>query len=175
MRTLSQRHKQARDAGFSFLKTATIALDKAVLEAQQEIAALKTKLKGPAPSREATVLARQAELRERLAGLSPERRKDIISAAVKDNDDLILGALLHAYAWESGLSEPEIALTRHAWAAKHHSGDIDRLARLEHAVEAATIAGTCALRHVDQLTDHDLVRKGTEMEKAANDALASVK
>jgi hypothetical protein len=175
MRTMAQRHKQARDASFGLLKPATVTLDQAMASAKAEIAAIKTKLRGPEPSRDHTITTRQAELRERLSLLSPDRRKEIIDEAIKTNDQLLLGAILHGYAWECGLSNSEIELLRHSWAGKHHGADVDRLERLSKATEAASRAGAVFISFIDKLTDANLVANAEAMEKQSALALAAVR
>jgi hypothetical protein len=175
MQTEARRHKDGRAASFELLKRATQSIDAAVQSAQQEIAAIKSKLRGPTPSRDRAIESRQAELRERLALLPEERRKAIIDEAVKNDDQLLLGAVLHGYAWESGMSDPEISIVRHNWASKHHAADLDRLERLSKAVEDANRAGSVAISFVDGLTNADLVAKAEAMEKQATAALAAVK
>jgi hypothetical protein len=175
MRTMAARHKDARAASFELLKRATQSIDAAVQSAQAEITAIKSKLKGPPPSRDRAIESRQAELRERLAMLPEDRRKAIIEDAIKTDDQLLLGAVLHGYAWECGMSDPEISIVRHNWASKHHAADLDRLERLSKAVDDANRAGSVALAFVDGLTNADLVAKAEHMEKQATAALAAVK
>jgi hypothetical protein len=175
MRTMAARHKDARAASFELLKRATQSIDAAVQSAQAEITAIKSKLKGPPPSRDRAIESRQAELRERLAMLPEDRRKAIIEDAIKTDDQLLLGAVLHGYAWECGMSDPEISIVRHNWASKHHAADLDRLERLSKAVDDANRAGSVAISFVDSLTNADLVSKAEQMEKQATAALAAVK
>jgi hypothetical protein len=110
-----------------------------------------------------------------LSLLSPDRRKEIIDEAIKTNDQLLLGAILHGYAWECGLSNSEIELLRHTWASKHHGADVDRLERLSKATEAASRAGSVFVSFIDKLTDASVVEKAEVLEREAALALAAVK
>jgi hypothetical protein len=175
MRTMAARHKDARAASFELLKRATQSIDQAVKNAQGEIAAIRAKTKGPPASKDAIGESREREIRERLYMLPPERRDHIISSAIKNDEHLLLSAVLNSDAWLSGLTENEQALHRNAWASKHHAADLDRLERLSKAVEDANRAGSVALAFVDGLTDADLVAKAEHMEKQATAALAAVK
>jgi hypothetical protein len=175
MRTMAARHKDARAASFELLKRATQSIDQAVQSAQAEIAAIQSKLKGPPPAKDLITETKQRELRERLAILPEERRKAILANAIKNDDHLLLGAVLNSDAWLSGFTDPEIELLRHTWATKHHAADLNRLERLSKAVEDANRAGSVALAFVDGLTNADLVAKAEHMEKQATAALAAVK
>jgi hypothetical protein len=107
--------------------------------------------------------------------LPPERRDHIISSAIKNDEQLLLSAVLNSDAWLSGLTENELALHRNAWASKHHAADLDRLERLSKAVDDANRAGSVAISFIDSLTNADLVAKAAHMEKQATAALAAVK
>jgi replicative superfamily II helicase len=175
MRTMAARHKDARAASFELLKRATQSIDQAVKTAQGEIAAIRAKTKGPPASKDAISESREREIRERLYMLPPERRDHIISSAIKNDEQLLLSAVLNSDAWLSGLTDNELAMHRHSWASKNHAPDLDRLERLSKAVDDANRAGSVALAFVDGLTDADLVSKAEQMEKQATAALAAVK
>ena len=175
MRTEAARHRDARAAWFALIERASKPIDEALKVALAEIADIKAKVRGPAASRDSTILTRQAELRERLAQLPEDRRKSIINRAIKEIDDLILGAVLHGYLWECGRISSEIDVVRHNWASKHFAADLDRMERLSKAIEDTKRAGTVAISFVDGLTDADLVAKAEVMEKQATAALAAVR
>jgi hypothetical protein len=175
MRTIAARHKDARAASFELLKRATQSIDAAVQSAQAEIAAIRAKTKSPPASKDIVSETKQREIRERLSVLPAERREQIIQAAIKNDEPLLLSAVLNSDAWLSGLTDNELALHRNAWASKHFASDLDRMARLSKAVEDANRAGSVALAFVDGLTDADLVAKAEAMEKQATAALAAVK
>jgi hypothetical protein len=175
MRTEAARHKDARAANFTLLQRATQSLDDAVKAAQAEIALMRTKVKGPAPAKDIVAETKQREMRERLSILPEDRRKAIIANAIKSGDDTLVAAVLNSDAWLSGLSDSELALHRNSWASKHFAGDLDRLERLNKAVEDANRAGSVAISFVDGLTDADLVANAEQMERQASAALSAVK
>lgn len=175
LETAPQRHRKARAASFELIERATKALDDAVKTAQKDIAAIKTRTKGPPPSKDLLTETRQRELRERLAMLPDERRKAIISDAIKTGDDLLVGAVLNAPHWLSSLGESEMTLFRHNWAVKHFAADLDRAERLQRALADAERAGTLSISFVDSLTDAELIERAESTEKKAAEALAAAK
>lgn len=175
LETEAARHKRARAATFALIERATSALDVAVKAAEQEIAVIKTRLKGPAPTKDIVTETRQRELRERLSVLPADRRKAIIAEAVNTDDDLLVGAVLNARGWLSGLADSEVELVRHNWGAKRYPGDVDRLDRLQKAVTDSMRAGQLAINFVDTLTDANLIASAEASEKQAKDALAAAR
>lgn len=173
--TEPQRHRKARAASFELIERATKALDAAVRDAQQEIAAIKTRAKGPPPAKDVLMETRQRELRERLAMLPDERRKAIIADAIKSGDDLLVGAVLNAPPWLSALGENEMTLVRHNWATRRFAADLDRAERLQKALIDAERAGSLSISFVDSLTNAQLIEQAESTEKKAAEALAAAK
>lgn len=175
-KTEATKHRAARGAGFDLLQRGTVLIDQAVQAAKAEIETIQSKLGGPAVSRDPTIIARQKDLRDRLSQLPADRRASIINEAVAGDDQLLVGALLRAYYWESGFaSESELERVRHNYASKHHAADLNRKERLEKAITSATQAGAAAINYIDGLTNAELVAKGEAAEKEAALALAAVK
>lgn len=175
LETEAARHKKARAATFTLLERATTALDEAVTAAQKEIATIKTRLCGPPPAKDLITETRQRELRERMSMLPEERRKAIIIHAINSDDDLLVGAILNAKSWLSGLSDSEVLLCRHNWATKRYPADVERLDRLEKAMGDTHRAGQQAISFIDSLTDANLIAGAEASEKKASDALAAAK
>jgi hypothetical protein len=175
MSTPAANHKKARDAGFALLEKATTAIDAANKAANSELAALRTRVTAPLVSKDSLTLMRQAELRERLAALPADQRKTVAQEAIKNNDDVLLGAILNAGAWELGMSDSDHAMLRHSWASKNYAPELSRIDRVTKAVADAQRAGTVALDFVNGLTDAELIESATSSEKKANAALQAVK
>ncbi|MBR0986537.1 hypothetical protein [Bradyrhizobium liaoningense] len=173
LETAPQRHRKARAASFELIERATKALDDAVKTAQKEIATIRTRTKGPPPCKDLLTETRQRELRERLAMLPDDRRKAIIADAIRNGDDLLVGAILNSPPWLTALGESETALVRHNWAIKHFAGDLDRAERLQKALVDAERAGTLSISFVDGLTDAQLIQQAETTERRAAEALAA--
>lgn len=170
MKTPAVRHKEARTATFDLLQRATTALDEATRHAETEIKALRDRVKGPPPPRDLIAEARQRELRERLASLPAERRREVLA----DADEMVVGALLAVPCWVVNMTEADQSLVRHGWATRHHGADLDRLSRLEAAVEDdVRRAGSLSISFIDGLTDAELVARAEKLEKDARDAIAA--
>jgi hypothetical protein len=174
-KTEAAKHRAARSASFDLLQRGTLLIDQAVKTARSEIEAIESRVRGPAPSRDPSTIARQADLRERLAQLPADRRMQIINSAATSGDELLLGAILRGYPWESNLTDSEIERVRYTYAAKHHASDVARKERLEKAIASATQAGSAAINFVDGLTNAELVAKGEVAEKEAALALIDAK
>ena len=88
------RHREARDAGFSLLEVATRQLDEATKAAEREMAAIKTKIKGPPAPKDAVGELRAQFMLTRLAGKKPEERRAILAKAVAEDQDQLVAAVL---------------------------------------------------------------------------------
>jgi hypothetical protein len=175
MKSEPARHRDARTANGKLLERATKPIDDAVQVAQAEIAAIRLRVKAPPPAKDIVSETKQRELRERLSALPEDRRKAIITDAIKNDDQMLVSAILSAPAWLCGLSDAELALHRNAWASKHFAADLDRVERLSKAVNDANRAGSVAISFIDGLTRGDLVEKSEALEREANAALAAIK
>jgi hypothetical protein len=175
MVTLAARHKRARDATFELLHKVTLAIDASAGAAKAEIEKLRTKLKGPVPTRDPVRLARERELRERFAALPAERRQALIDDAINQNHEQLVAAVLSAYPWELGMAPSDHEMLRSFWARKNHPAELARMDRLQKAMDDATMIGGLALKHVDQLTNAALVKSAETSEKAATEALAKAR
>lgn len=175
MRTEAMRHREARNAAFSLIERATTALDQALKAATDEIKIIRVRISGPPPAKDERTETKQRELRERLSMLPEERRRTIINEAIKNDDDLLVGAVLHMPDWVSGLGATDLAMYRHNWATRRYPADLDRLDRIEKAVIDAKRVGELTISFVDRLTDAKLIKEAEQNEKAANDALREAK
>ena len=170
--TPASRHKKARDASFKLLEPQFKAYDEAVKATETAIAEIEARTAGPSAPKDLIGEARGRELRERLLMLPNEQRQRIISDAVQHDDDMLLSAVLGVPAWLLGMTTAEQEMIRHSWRAKHFAPELDRLQRLNKAVEDARRAGPLLLGFVDQLTDAKLIAAADATEAAANAALA---
>jgi hypothetical protein len=175
LKTEAQRHQQARDAGFQLLDRASRAIDAALKKADDEIRALQDRVKGPPAAREQLTEMRQQELRSRLTQLTADKRIEIVNDAIKNDNDLIVGAVLNQPAFVSGLDETDLGMMRHNWALRKHAPELDRLERIRKARIDVQRAGTLALSFVDALTDAELIADAEAKAKAATAALLAAK
>lgn len=104
-----------------------------------------------------------------------ERRAEIIADAVKTGDDFLISAVLDGRPWETNLSQTELEMRRHSWAAKRHPADLNRLARIQAAIGDSQRAGELALNFIDGLTDPELISAAEAQAKKAADALLAAK
>ena len=65
---------------------------------RREIESLEKKTSAPSPAHGRRRLFPGSEVRQRLAGMTPEDREYAIAAALKDGDDAALGAVLGGFA-----------------------------------------------------------------------------
>ncbi len=175
METPAARHKKSRSAGFELLHAASTRLDAALRAAHAEVVAITTKVKGPPPPKDQANLSRQMFMRDELRKMPAERRSEIIADALKTGDDFLVSAVLDGRPWETGLTQTELDLCRHNWAARRYPADLDRLERIQKAVADSQRAGELTLHFVDGLTDPALIAEAEAKNKRAADALAAAK
>jgi hypothetical protein len=164
--TEAARNQSARAKGHEILEPAFKQMDHAYSKAKAEIAATKSKLRGPVMPKDTASLANLTEIRVALRGMKPEERKQIIDAAIADNDVEIACAVLGVgKPWLCGLTDVQQAMSRVNWQRRNHADELDQLARHEGALEAARIGGNAATHFFDDLTNHELIRKTEAQEK----------
>ncbi len=173
MATPPANHRKARDVGYELQQRALLELDNATKAALAEIAALRKRTAGPPGATDLVTETKQRELRERLSLLSEAKRREIIANAIRDDDDLLVGAVLGASAWLSGLLDSDRLMVQHTWQQKHHAGDVDRAARLEKAVADARRAGTLTIGFIAGLTNLEMIEEAAALEAKAKEALAA--
>lgn len=171
LKTEAARHRQARMVSFEMLKKATEVVDEAVKAAQAEIGLLRSRCSGPAPVKDTIAEMRQRELRDKFAALPEERRRMVVAEA----DEAVVAALLAVPPWVVGMTTADLDMVRNAWARRRHPADLDRVARLEAALEDVKRAGSLGVTFVDELTNEKLVSEAERLEAAADAALREAK
>ncbi len=110
--------------------------------AKAEIARLQTLTKGP----KAPPQVEAAELRAALGRMDSKTRDQALANAVKFGDDNLLGAVLQAASpILTGLTPTEFSTLRTQWALKNCRREVDRIDRLQRAVDRLMTAGTAAV------------------------------
>lgn len=85
----------------------------------------ETMPRSPAP-------ALAAEIRQRLAAMTPKDRKTTLAEHMHDQD--VIGAAIHASSFLTGLSAAEREKILHDWRMSHHAPTMQRIARLKAAL-----------------------------------------
>jgi hypothetical protein len=142
MKSIAQRHRDARDAGFGLLEVAGKQLDEAIKAAEQEMNLIKAKIKGPPAAKDAVSELRSQFMLTKLASKKPEERRAILDKAVAEGRDQLVAAVLSTDPWMSEMTVAEINMVRHAWAKKHYAGDMARPDRLERVVDDSRRIGS---------------------------------
>lgn len=107
-------------------------LDAAREQAQADVNALAGSIHEP-PAIDATLAA---EIRAAGKAMTLEQRREWITNAIKDGDDVTIAALLRAPGYLSGLSAEAQAGFRAVWQQRRYPGEYERLQRLKAASAA---------------------------------------
>ena len=148
-------------------------LDAARAKVQASIAASDRKTSAPPPPTNPAALHLESEIRARLASMpDAERDKAIKSAA---NDMTVIGAILRAPPFLSGISEAKMLTLRSAYAEQFHPGEVKRRARLVKALEATERSGDAFVAFVRDMTDSKAARIAAENGRRAEEAFAAAR
>ena len=113
--------------------------------------------------------------RQRLAAMPHEDRGKVIAAAIKDDDDLMVGAILRAPPMLSGMSQVEQNYRRALWRQRRYPNEVDREQRLEKAVAALDRGGAAMLAFIRTMTASPEAEAAEQSVKAVAEAQAAVK
>ncbi|TRC76891.1 hypothetical protein FJV83_24175 [Mesorhizobium sp. WSM4307] len=128
-------------------------LDAARTKAMTEIANIERRTGSPPPPKDSIALGIEAEIRARLASMTPKDRDAAISKAKAEGNEVIIAAVLRGPAMLVGLSEAEQNLMRHAYRERFHKADYARLTRLNKALEATDRSGRLFVKIVRTAID----------------------
>lgn len=175
MLTVPARHREAKEKSWKVISASTIKLDAARRAALAELAAVQAKINAPPKPNDATGAGIAAEVRGRLAAMSPDGRSKALQDALLAGDDVVLGAALHGPAMLSGMDDAtELNDWRARWQLKRHPGEVDRVARLDKAVSDIERAGSLLIGFTASLTDPSIIAAAEESERQAAAAVAAV-
>ena len=171
MKTMPARQKQAKDENWRLFETASRQLDAAHAGATRAVEEQRKAIHGPARRGDPADVILEGEIRSRLAGMTPDDRRAMLSKALASGDDAVVGAALAGPAMLSGMEDSaEREELRQRWQNARHPAEVDRLARLERALSDVERAGGLLVNYVMGLTDAEIIGRAERLEQEANAA-----
>lgn len=175
MMTVPARHREAKEKSWKVTEAATLKLDAARRAAEAEVKAVTARINAPPKPTDTTGAGIAAEVRGRLAQMSPDGRRQALQTALSAGDDVVLGAALHGPALLSGMTDPtELNEWRMRWQLARHPGEVDRIARLGKALVDIERAGSLLVAFTGSLTDSSIIAAAEASEREAAEATAAV-
>ncbi|QDM33520.1 hypothetical protein FNL55_20895 [Tardiphaga sp. vice352] len=169
MATPIANEKRARDAHFEVQQNAAHAIDTAISLAVASRDAVAASYEGPPKAKnidEATVFS---DTRAVLARMSPRERRKAVDAAIDSGEDSVIAAVLNAPSLTSGFSKLEIDAIRVKWQRERFPKEVDRVARLDRAIDDLLRGGQSMVGFCASFTNAKAVSEAIESER---DALA---
>ncbi|MEQ1951359.1 hypothetical protein [Mesorhizobium sp. CN2-181] len=128
----------------------------------------------PAPTGPVFGLQHEIEIRTALAGMPERVRESTINDAFKTKDLSIIGAVLRAPAFLSGVGKARLELIRAQYQREFHPGDAERVDVLNKALEATERAGVLFMKMVREASESpviQLAQAGVRNRREAEQAL----
>jgi hypothetical protein len=164
--TLSTGAQHCRSDAYAtqIMRTALQRFDATAARVAGEIAALETKMKGPAPPSP----IQASEIRSALRAMNAKDRQKALNFALQEEDDAVIGAALDGARMLSGLTAMETESLRARWAKERHPDSVARLDALRKAAVANERGGKLALDFSFKCADPQIVKRAkASAERAA--------
>lgn len=136
-------------------------LDAGLAKATEIIAAIDKATFAPAAPASASALHMETEVRAALKGLKRDERAKLLHDAMANDDMALIGAVLRAPHFLTGMLPTELEALRHAYRTKHFAKEMARRERLAKAVEATKTAGTSFMSLVSAAAENKFVNAAT--------------
>ncbi|MCV0396766.1 MAG: hypothetical protein K5872_20885 [Rhizobiaceae bacterium] len=173
MLTVAARHRKARDETWGVVEPALRGVDAAERRARADRDRLDAETSAPPPPRDAMGSILAGEIRTRLAAMSDRERRAALATALSDGDDVVMGAVLNAPPMLSGLTGREHHdMIRAQWRQARHPEALDRIARIDRALEDLERVGAKVIAYTSSLYSSDIVAGAETQERAVAAALS---
>jgi len=173
MMTVPARHRETKAKTWRIVQPVLLDLDSAFGATRRELERLEDATKGPRRLLDAGSNYLEHEVRQRLATMAPNDRAKAVSQALTDDDEMVLSAILNAPPMLTSMSATEHQMLRAQWRKRKWGDEIDRIGRLQKALDDAERAGTLLLAHVTNLSSDAVVAAAEAAEARVNAALNS--
>lgn len=150
-RNVPARYVAARQMVLKLSQQASHAIDKARERMLAELSRIRQDTAAPKPPPTATEEAIETEITARLAGMSGQKRNELIANAIESDDDRTLSAILRAPPGLVGRTDGQIERHREMWRRKRFPLQVERERRIGRALEALEIGGAGLVRWVDSV------------------------
>lgn len=139
--TLEAGLLQVANSALRMSERVGVSLDTARGAVQSEIAKITQRTSAPPPPKDTLTAQLEGEVRARLTAMSDEERVDAVNAAIHEGNDVVVGAVLRAPAFLSGMSTARLEVARQKYRERHYAADMQRVAALKLALEATERSG----------------------------------
>ena len=171
MATLPARHRQAREQVWKAVEPTLRQLDGARQAATQAIAALEAVTSAPPAPKDMLGGMKANEIRSVLRGLPEAEREAMLSAALGDDDDVMLGAVIDQPPAMSGISKTRHQMLKASWQRKRHGDKLDRVATLKKALADLERGGELTIKFASGLSDEAIIKRAEASEARVREAL----
>lgn len=173
--TVESNALRLRQAAVRAGERAAVCLDGARVRAEKAVEQIRTATYAPPAPKDDAAARLEVEIRQRLAAMPHQDRGKVIAAAIKDDDDLMVGAILRAPPMLCGMSQVEHNYRRALWRQRRYPNEVDREQRLEKAVAALDRGGAAMLAFIKTMTASPEAEAAETGVKAVAEAQAAVK
>ena len=167
MLTEIARQRQSRDATFRFFESASKRIDAARDRAERAISHIEAATSSPGEPKSAAEAFQRAEIRNVLAGMSPDQRAKAIGEAIDTDDRDVLMAALVGPVMLTALGNAEREALKDRWRRKKFPDQVDRQRRLRAALKDLDRGQALLMTFIMGLTDGDAIAKAEAAEAAA--------
>lgn len=174
-RTPAAAALQLRQTSLKLAEKAAVSLDNARAKVSATIQQLETETAAPPLPVNAHTIMLEGEIRAAFSRLKDEDRNKALTEALEKGDDAIIGAILHAPAILSGLSDTAYELFRHRFRAVRFPAETDRITRLGKALDAVERGGRNFVSFVDEASATPQARMAEAMSKKTAEMLEAIK
>jgi len=171
--TAPVRHREAKTKTWKVLEPVLRDLDSAMHNCRREIERLEAGTVNPPRPQDLPTNFMYGEVRSRLATMSPVDRQKAVAAALRDDDQVVIAAILHGAAMLSNLTLAEYNMVHATWRKRKWGDEVERMERLKKALSDAEQGGTLALNYLGKLSSDVMARAADESEERIRKALAS--
>ena len=105
--------------------------------------------------------------------MSPPAKKVALHAALVEQDDAVLGAVLNASPMLSGMSAEELEMFRARWRQQRHGADVDPYRTAYQGHRRLRPRRGSGPRYTSQMSDDHIVAEAEKSEAAVTEALKS--
>jgi len=171
MQMPAARHKQVRAEAWKSVEPALRQLDSARQAATQAIEALEAVTSAPPAPKDMLGGLKANEIRSVLRGLPEAEREAMLSAALGDDDDAMIGAVIDQPPAMSGISKARHQMLKASWQRKRHGDKLDRVATLKKALADLERGGELTIKFASGLSDEAIIKRAEASEARVRAAL----
>ena len=173
MQTVPARHRDTKNQCWKIAEPALRTLDAAMGTCRRELEVLTQHVATPPRPTDPAGYFLASEVRQRLAGLPDADREKAIASALAGGDDALVGAVIGASPFLSGVTKARQDALLGAWQRLRHGPVLDRIERLKKALADTERAGSLTLAYTSSLSNASIVRQAEASEARVAAALQS--